>query len=183
MVAISRQVNPFSKSIIIVIVLIIFALLLTIVNLTLFRQFHHLPVLYIFKFVFGHVDSVPVNTAILSDTELVNYDYVTSTSMLSILTTPSNFKYKRPKKKHRKVNRHHHHHHHHHNYRATNLSDIFISVKTTKSFHDNRLNVILKTWFNLAANETYFFTDSNDDELNNKTGKLNLMHIITHLFP
>ncbi|KAL3267772.1 hypothetical protein HHI36_006899 [Cryptolaemus montrouzieri] len=33
---------------------------------------------------------------------------------------------------------------------ATELSDLFISVKTTKHFHRERLPIILKTWFQLA---------------------------------
>ncbi|GAB0095571.1 Fringe-like [Sergentomyia squamirostris] len=33
---------------------------------------------------------------------------------------------------------------------TTELDDIFISVKTTKGNHDNRLALIIKTWFQLA---------------------------------
>lgn len=33
------------------------------------------------------------------------------------------------------------------------LNDIFISVKTTKLYHDTRLDVIIKTWFQLAADQ------------------------------
>ena len=33
------------------------------------------------------------------------------------------------------------------------LNDIFISVKTTKKFHSTRLDIILKTWFNLAKDQ------------------------------
>lgn len=36
---------------------------------------------------------------------------------------------------------------------ALKLNDIFISVKTTKSFHQTRLDVILRTWFALAKEE------------------------------
>lgn len=36
---------------------------------------------------------------------------------------------------------------------TTNLNDIFISVKTTKLYHDTRLDVIIKTWFQLAADQ------------------------------
>ena len=39
----------------------------------------------------------------------------------------------------------------------TTLSDIFISVKTTKNFHQSRLDVILKTWFTLARDEVGLF--------------------------
>ena len=35
----------------------------------------------------------------------------------------------------------------------TSLSDLFISVKTTKKFHSTRLDIILKTWFNLAEDQ------------------------------
>lgn len=38
----------------------------------------------------------------------------------------------------------------------TSLDDLFISVKTTKSFHQSRLNVILKTWFVLARDQVSF---------------------------
>ncbi|GBP89719.1 Fringe glycosyltransferase [Eumeta japonica] len=41
----------------------------------------------------------------------------------------------------------------------TTLDDIFISVKTTKNYEDTRLPVILKTWFQLAKKQTWFFTD------------------------
>lgn len=53
---------------------------------------------------------------------------------------------------------------------ATNLNDIFISVKTTKSFHPTRLDIIIKTWFDKAKDQTWFFTDTNDEEYNRKTG-------------
>ncbi|KAJ3625857.1 hypothetical protein MTP99_016396 [Tenebrio molitor] len=33
---------------------------------------------------------------------------------------------------------------------TTVLDDVFISVKTTKSYHNHRLPIILKTWFQLA---------------------------------
>ena len=36
---------------------------------------------------------------------------------------------------------------------STSLDDIFISVKTTKSFHKTRLDLILKTWFPLARQQ------------------------------
>jgi len=51
----------------------------------------------------------------------------------------------------------------------TKLDDIFISVKTTKSFHESRLDVILRTWFVLAKQQTYFFTDGNDQTYNERT--------------
>lgn len=36
---------------------------------------------------------------------------------------------------------------------ATRLSDVFISVKTTRNYHKWRLPVILKTWFQLAKDQ------------------------------
>lgn len=35
----------------------------------------------------------------------------------------------------------------------TELDDIFISVKTTKNYHDTRLALIIKTWFQLARDQ------------------------------
>ena len=48
--------------------------------------------------------------------------------------------------------------------------DIFISVKTSKQFHVSRLAVILKTWFQLAKRNTFFFTDGGDSETSAATG-------------
>lgn len=50
-------------------------------------------------------------------------------------------------------------------------SDIFISVKTSKQFHEKRLDVILKTWFQLAKDETWFFTDDKDQDVDDRTSK------------
>lgn len=36
---------------------------------------------------------------------------------------------------------------------TTNLNDIFITVKTTKLYHDTRLALIIKTWFQLAKEQ------------------------------
>lgn len=52
---------------------------------------------------------------------------------------------------------------------GTQLSDVFISVKTTRNYHKWRLPVILKTWFQLAKDQTWFFTDSDDVEYQEKT--------------
>ncbi|GFY60145.1 fringe glycosyltransferase [Trichonephila inaurata madagascariensis] len=52
---------------------------------------------------------------------------------------------------------------------STNLNDLFISVKTTKNFHQSRLNVILQTWFVLAREQTYFFTDADDAVYSSRT--------------
>lgn len=40
---------------------------------------------------------------------------------------------------------------------TTELDDIFISVKTTKSYHDSRLALIVKTWFQLAKDQVSKF--------------------------
>ncbi|CAN8003280.1 unnamed protein product [Ixodes hexagonus] len=44
----------------------------------------------------------------------------------------------------------------------TRLEDVFLSVKTTRTFHRSRLDAILKTWFVLAREQTYFFSDFSD---------------------
>jgi len=52
----------------------------------------------------------------------------------------------------------------------TSLSDIFISVKTSKKFHKSRLSVVLATWFNQARSSTFFFTDEADPETKKLAG-------------
>lgn len=52
---------------------------------------------------------------------------------------------------------------------STTLHDVFISVKTTKHYHKSRLLIILKTWFQLAKAQTWFFTDTDDPEFQLKT--------------
>ena len=37
--------------------------------------------------------------------------------------------------------------------KPTMLNDVYISVKTTKKFHDSRLDLILRTWFKLAQSQ------------------------------
>ncbi|XP_076253648.1 fringe glycosyltransferase isoform X1 [Rhynchophorus ferrugineus] len=49
------------------------------------------------------------------------------------------------------------------------LDDVFISVKTTRNYHNSRLPIILKTWFQLAKKQTWFFTDSNDADFQART--------------
>lgn len=44
-------------------------------------------------------------------------------------------------------------------------------MKTTQGFHKTRLDLILKTWFQLARDETWFFTDAEDPEYKKKTCK------------
>eukprot|EP00095_Tigriopus_kingsejongensis_P005382 maker-scaffold770_size100439-snap-gene-0.22 protein:Tk05382 transcript:maker-scaffold770_size100439-snap-gene-0.22-mRNA-1 annotation:"Fringe glycosyltransferase " len=48
----------------------------------------------------------------------------------------------------------------------THLQDIFVSVKTSRKFHQSRLEVILKTWFQLARDQIWFFTDAEDPTIN-----------------
>ena len=49
--------------------------------------------------------------------------------------------------------------------------DLFISVKTSQKFHRKRLDLVLKTWFQLARDQTWFFTDQHDAELEEQTSK------------
>ncbi|CAG0883739.1 unnamed protein product [Darwinula stevensoni] len=50
------------------------------------------------------------------------------------------------------------------------LKDVFISVKTTAGFHRTRLDVVLKTWFTMAKDQTWIFTDVDDPYYQEKTG-------------
>ncbi len=43
---------------------------------------------------------------------------------------------------------------------VTIADDIFISVKTSKKFHESRLKVILDTWFHLAPNKVILLSKS-----------------------
>lgn len=40
------------------------------------------------------------------------------------------------------------------------LSDLFISVKTTRKYHHPRLVILLETWVSLVKGQTWFFTDA-----------------------
>ncbi|XP_036408572.1 beta-1,3-N-acetylglucosaminyltransferase lunatic fringe [Megalops cyprinoides] len=51
-----------------------------------------------------------------------------------------------------------------------NPSDIFIAVKTTKKFHQSRLNLLLDTWISRNMQQTYIFTDGDDEDLKKKIG-------------
>ncbi|KAK5855905.1 hypothetical protein PBY51_007538 [Eleginops maclovinus] len=55
---------------------------------------------------------------------------------------------------------------------AENISadDIFIAVKTTKKFHQSRLNLLLDTWISRSMQQTYIFTDGEDEELKKRIG-------------
>ncbi|XP_071963892.1 beta-1,3-N-acetylglucosaminyltransferase radical fringe-like [Antedon mediterranea] len=50
------------------------------------------------------------------------------------------------------------------NFRNTQLSDIFIGMKTTERYHRERLDILLQTWVKQAKEETFIFTDEEDDE-------------------
>ncbi|KAK2188892.1 hypothetical protein NP493_120g01019 [Ridgeia piscesae] len=52
--------------------------------------------------------------------------------------------------------------------RQTELNDIFISVKTSKWYHD-RLDLILETWYIMARDQVYFFTDEDNDIYRHRT--------------
>ncbi|KAM9393914.1 beta-1,3-N-acetylglucosaminyltransferase lunatic fringe [Pholidichthys leucotaenia] len=48
--------------------------------------------------------------------------------------------------------------------------DVFIAVKTTKKFHRSRLDLLLETWISRNVQQTYIFTDGEDEELKKKIG-------------
>ncbi|XP_066176250.1 beta-1,3-N-acetylglucosaminyltransferase manic fringe isoform X1 [Sylvia atricapilla] len=50
------------------------------------------------------------------------------------------------------------------------LGDIFIAVKTTKRFHQSRMELLLDTWISQASQQTYIFTDEEDDALKRRMG-------------
>eukprot|EP00118_Oscarella_pearsei_P014197 m.120075 g.120075 ORF g.120075 m.120075 type:complete len:396 (+) comp37721_c0_seq17:10-1197(+) len=50
------------------------------------------------------------------------------------------------------------------------LDSVYISVKTGSVNHQSRLPVLLETWFNDAPKQTYFVTDSDDEDLQKQTG-------------
>ncbi|XP_064595659.1 fringe glycosyltransferase-like [Liolophura sinensis] len=54
-------------------------------------------------------------------------------------------------------------------HRLTNLGDVYISVKTTQKYHQSRVKILLDTWVQLAREQTYFFTDTDDAELQKRT--------------
>ncbi|MGH0129292.1 UNVERIFIED_CONTAM: hypothetical protein FKN15_038675 [Acipenser sinensis] len=49
-------------------------------------------------------------------------------------------------------------------------NDIFIAVKTTKKFHQSRLELLLDTWISRNVQQTYIFTDGEDEELKKRIG-------------
>ncbi|XP_067998488.1 beta-1,3-N-acetylglucosaminyltransferase manic fringe isoform X2 [Melanerpes formicivorus] len=50
------------------------------------------------------------------------------------------------------------------------LGDIFIAVKTTKRFHQSRMELLLDTWISKTREQTYVFTDEEDDALKRRMG-------------
>ncbi|NXD22610.1 MFNG acetylglucosaminyltransferase, partial [Spelaeornis formosus] len=50
------------------------------------------------------------------------------------------------------------------------LGDIFIAVKTTKKFHQSRMELLLDTWISQASEQTYIFTDEEDGALKSRMG-------------
>jgi len=52
----------------------------------------------------------------------------------------------------------------------SSLGAIMIAVKTSHKFHSTRLVPVVSTWFPLARDSTYFFTDKEDPGLSQATG-------------
>ncbi|XP_077024865.1 beta-1,3-N-acetylglucosaminyltransferase manic fringe isoform X3 [Tamandua tetradactyla] len=50
------------------------------------------------------------------------------------------------------------------------LRDIFIAVKTTRAFHRPRLELLLDTWVSRTREQTFVFTDSLDESLQERLG-------------
>ncbi|NWS79696.1 MFNG acetylglucosaminyltransferase, partial [Toxostoma redivivum] len=50
------------------------------------------------------------------------------------------------------------------------LGDVFIAVKTTKRFHQSRVELLLDTWISQASEQTYIFTDEEDGALKRRMG-------------
>ncbi|XP_015261452.1 PREDICTED: beta-1,3-N-acetylglucosaminyltransferase manic fringe [Gekko japonicus] len=50
------------------------------------------------------------------------------------------------------------------------LRELFIAVKTTRKFHQSRMRLLLLTWISRVKEQTYVFTDEEDDELQGKLG-------------
>uniref|UniRef100_A0A8C9RD78 O-fucosylpeptide 3-beta-N-acetylglucosaminyltransferase n=1 Tax=Scleropages formosus TaxID=113540 RepID=A0A8C9RD78_SCLFO len=57
-----------------------------------------------------------------------------------------------------------------HNSSLCDPNDVFIAVKTTKKFHQSRLDLLLHTWISRNMQQTYIFTDGEDEELKKKVG-------------
>ncbi|KAL1767171.1 beta-1,3-N-acetylglucosaminyltransferase manic fringe [Sigmodon hispidus] len=50
------------------------------------------------------------------------------------------------------------------------LDDIFIAVKTTRAFHRSRVDLLLDTWVSRTRQQTFIFTDSPDENLQERLG-------------
>ncbi|NXC06973.1 MFNG acetylglucosaminyltransferase, partial [Orthonyx spaldingii] len=50
------------------------------------------------------------------------------------------------------------------------LGDVFVAVKTTKRFHQSRMELLLDTWISQVSEQTYIFTDEEDDALKRRMG-------------
>uniref|UniRef100_A0A1A7WZH6 Beta-1,3-N-acetylglucosaminyltransferase n=2 Tax=Iconisemion striatum TaxID=60296 RepID=A0A1A7WZH6_9TELE len=50
------------------------------------------------------------------------------------------------------------------------LADLFIAVKSTGRYHRSRLELLLDTWISRSSQQTYVFTDGEDDRLRKRMG-------------
>ncbi|XP_001521629.1 beta-1,3-N-acetylglucosaminyltransferase manic fringe [Ornithorhynchus anatinus] len=50
------------------------------------------------------------------------------------------------------------------------LGDVFVAVKTTRRFHQSRLELLLDTWISRTRKQTYIFTDGEDEALQERLG-------------
>ena len=54
-------------------------------------------------------------------------------------------------------------------------NEVFISVKTTGKNHAGRLQPVISTWYQLARDHTYFFTDRHDRAIENQVNSGHLV--------
>nr|XP_033770956.1 beta-1,3-N-acetylglucosaminyltransferase lunatic fringe [Geotrypetes seraphini] len=50
--------------------------------------------------------------------------------------------------------------------------DVLIAVKTTRKFHRARMDLLMDTWISRNKEETFIFTDGEDEELKKRTGNI-----------
>ncbi|XP_049740330.1 beta-1,3-N-acetylglucosaminyltransferase manic fringe [Elephas maximus indicus] len=50
------------------------------------------------------------------------------------------------------------------------MRDIFIAIKTTQAFHHSRLELLLDTWVSRTREQTFVFTDSPDESIQERLG-------------
>ncbi|TWW58913.1 Beta-1,3-N-acetylglucosaminyltransferase lunatic fringe [Takifugu flavidus] len=50
-------------------------------------------------------------------------------------------------------------------------SDVFIAVKSTQRYHRERLELLLDTWISRSAQQTYVFSDGEDEQLRKRMGE------------